>query len=312
MIKRLKILHIGNVAGVASTLANEQKKMNHKVTVMAFNRHCLLFKSDHDNYVLDNFPLNIMRNISLILKLFPRHDILHFHARSILPFYLDLPLWKLFGKIIIIHYHGSDIRNKKNSCIVNRYADNIFVSTPDLLEWVPDAIWVPNPKATEGYSAPDVSNEQKTDSIIIAHAPTNRDVKGTQYIVDAVDHLRQEGLKIELRVLEGLPHDQVIREFSKADIIIDQLLLGWYGVVTIEGMSLKKPVCVYIRDDLTRFIPKDALINCNPETIYAVLKTIINNKNLLNNVAATGYKYVCQYHNVEGITKNIIARYIMN
>lgn len=304
----LKILHIGNIAGIATALAREQKKMGHIVTVMSFNKHCLFFKSDYDNYIFKNIPFNIFKNIFLVLKLFPQHDILHFHARSILPFFFDLPIWKFLGKIIIIHYHGSDIRYKKNFQLGN-CANYIIVSTPDLLEWVPDAIWVPNPIDIEKYSNLKRFKSQESKSILITHAPTNREVKGTQYIIDAVGKLKREGYNIDLKLLESLPHDQVIMEFVKADIIIDQLLLGWYGVVSIEGMSLKKPVCVYIRDDLTKFLPKDSFINCNPENIYEKLKKLIIDSDLRKNIAINGYNFACKYHNAEKIAKVIVAMY---
>jgi len=309
MKNSLKILHVGNIAGIATTLANEQKKMGHKATVMSFNKHCLFHKSDYDNYILDKIPFNIFKNIFLILKLFPKHDVLHFHARSILPFFLDLPLWKFLGKTIVVHYHGSDIRYKNNSLCVKKCANCVFVSTPDLLEWAPDAIWVPNPIDVDKYSNLGEFNNQESESILIIHAPTVREVKGTQYIVDAIDKLKQEGYTVELKILECLSHDQIIMEFIKADIIVDQLLLGWYGVVSIEGMSLKKPVCVYIRDDLIQFIPKGSFVNCNPENIYVILKRVIEDSNLRKDIATNGYDFVCKFHNAEMVAKVIVAKY---
>ena len=34
-----------------------------------------------------------------------------------------------------------------------------------------------------------------------------------------------------------------------ADIVVDQVFLGWYGLVAVEAMALGKPVVGFIRDD---------------------------------------------------------------
>jgi len=57
----------------------------------------------------------------------------------------------LSGKPYIVHCHGSDIRGGMNwlqrRCI--KKARKVLVSTPDLLEILPNATWLPNPVDTE-------------------------------------------------------------------------------------------------------------------------------------------------------------------
>lgn len=74
---------------------------------------------------------------------------------------------------------------------------------------------------------------------------SNKAKKGTEYIIKAVNELKNEGYKVNLILIENMPHKKVIEYYKNSDIVIDQLLIGWYGMVSIEGMALGKPVCIY-------------------------------------------------------------------
>lgn len=83
----------------------------------------------------------------------PRQDILHICA--------GIKYVELFKKIsmggkVILHYHGSDVRNVTYEFRMNaeRYADHILVATPDLLDYKYDMepTYIPNPVDTELFS----------------------------------------------------------------------------------------------------------------------------------------------------------------
>jgi glycosyltransferase involved in cell wall biosynthesis len=71
-------------------------------------------------------------------------------------------------------------------------------------------------------------------------------LKGTDAIIEAFEGLEGAVLKI----IENQPHEEVLRAMQEADVIIDQLLSGWYGMVAVEAWALGKPVICYIRPDL--------------------------------------------------------------
>ena len=43
--------------------------------------------------------------------------------------------------------------------------------------------------------------------------------------------------------------------YERADLLVEQLLLGWYSNLAIELMALGKPVVTYIREEDLRFVP---------------------------------------------------------
>jgi len=81
----------------------------------------------------------------------------------------------------------------------------------------------------------------------LIHAPNHRALKGTAQILQAVEELKAEGVAIEMTIVEGIPNDQIPALLSAADVVVDQLVLGWYAMFAMEAMALGKPVVCHIR-----------------------------------------------------------------
>lgn len=311
MGNKLNILHIGNLAGVADIISKELKRRGHNSYVISYNAHCKVFPGDKSYYILDHFPLNLFRVLVLILMTFPKYDIYHFHSRSLLPKYFDLLFYKLIHRKVILHFHGSDIRGKKCPYFI-KYASKIIVATPDLIEWVPNATLILNPISLAQYQLENtnIKDESTQDTkITIVHAPTNRTIKGTNNIIYSIDELHKNGYNIDFKILENIPHSKLMDEFKKADIIVDQLILDWYGMVSIEGMTLGIPVCTHIGGQLESYIPSNAIAYCDANNLTEVLTKLINEPNLRRCLANNGRKYVEQNHDVRAIVDKLINMY---
>ncbi len=234
-----------------------------------------------------------------LAKHFPRFDIFNFHfGISFLQQSLaDLPLLRRAGKIVGLHYHGCDIRDSKRvlaqypisacaecwpmACNANRrftelksrYADFVTVSTPDLLEFVPGSIWLPQAVDLEYVARTAVESlpafERKdAKTVYVVHAPSATRLKGTRFLETAVADLQKKGVPVELVMLTKVKHESVLASLQAADIVVDQLLLGPYGVLSIEAMSLGKPTLCYIRDDLAAAFPRDLpIVRCTPDDV---------------------------------------------
>ena len=79
---------------------------------------------------------------------------------------------------------------------------------------------------------------------VILHAPSSRRRKGTEHVIAAC-----EGLDADLVLVEGLHHDEAFERYREADIVVDQLNAGWYGLFAIECMALGKPVVTFLHDE---------------------------------------------------------------
>jgi len=140
--KSLKILHIWNVAGVANTLAYETRKLGIEADIIA--RRDLdkaKFCEVHPELFIAT-PSKFFIFFIKTIKLAKKYDILHVHWYDWIIPHLRFVYPR---KVIIIHYHGSDIRfktEKKKDKF--RFANKITVSTPDLLDHIKGE-YVPNP-----------------------------------------------------------------------------------------------------------------------------------------------------------------------
>ncbi|NPE28863.1 glycosyltransferase family 4 protein [Methanococcoides sp. SA1] len=304
--EQMKILHIGDIAGVPQELAKAQRKLGHKSDVLSFTKHPFCYDLDYCYMLNARFPMNYIKMIGLV-RLINKYDILHFHGHSLKSSGIDIILWKILRKKIIIHHHGSELRYKGEKYIYSKFADKILVSTPDLLEWSPTSVWIPNPIDTSKYKF--VEPNLNTHKLRILHAPSDRNIKGTEYVIKATDILKQEGYDFELILLEKMSHEYVIKQIKLSDIIVDQLLIGWYGVFSIESMGMGKPVLCYIKKNLSEKHTELPILSTTPKSVYDNLKLLLENSELRIELGIKSRKYVEEMNDSNNIAKKLLEMY---
>jgi glycosyltransferase involved in cell wall biosynthesis len=125
-----------------------------------------------------------------------------------------------------------------------------------------------------------------------------------------VAQLQNEGIAIELIMVQGLPNTELHALMQNCDVIADQLLIGWYAMFAIEAMALGKPVLCYTRTDLENlYVQADLLepgelplINCNPSNIVEVIRKLVNaSPSELTELGERGRAYVERRHSLDVI-----------
>jgi glycosyltransferase involved in cell wall biosynthesis len=145
---------------------------------------------------------------------------------------------------------------------------------------------------------------------VILHTPTNTSVKGTQYILAAVEKLQTDGYNFEFKLKRQLTQRQTHEEIAKCDIYVDELLCGSYGVTAVEAMAAGKPTLSYIRPDLVSKYPNEMpLVDANPDTLYGKLKELICDTALRAELSYRGRKYVEKYHGVDNVVGDLVDIY---
>ena len=229
------------------------------------------------------------------------------------------------ARISAVVFHGSDLRpldpawhdvyqqlgvdvnrTRKRLAIARRSADLLYVKTPDLLHLVPESRWLPQAVAV-GKTCQSPVREQG-DVFIVAHAPTNQALKGTNALIEACRSLRARGVRVHLDLVEGVPHAEVLHRFAGADLVVDQLLVGWYGVTAIEAMALGKPVLCHIVKDLPELAgEKPPVISARPESVERILSDAIAGRIELGALAAAGPAYVERVHAPERVAARLLG-----
>ncbi len=121
----MKIAHINNTSGIASIIAEQQRREGHEVDVFVFND--TIFKQFGGSKLNYWSPLDRWK----LFRKLRGYDVWHYHY----PYgSLKRSLEKRNSdKIYLKHYHGNDLRDRHEG-------DFCLVSTPDLLKYAPNGI----------------------------------------------------------------------------------------------------------------------------------------------------------------------------
>ncbi|MCB2413614.1 hypothetical protein LGT39_12245 [Demequina sp. TTPB684] len=137
----------------------------------------------------------------------------------------------------------------RNADLVARVSAPVFVSTPDLLQWLPEATWCPVVVDSARWRAA-ATHERSDGPLVVAHAPSHKWLKGTEHVEPVLRRLAGEGV-IEYRQIVGIPHSSMPDFYARADVVLDQFVLGIYGVAACEAMAAGRLVMSHV-DDFTR------------------------------------------------------------
>jgi len=153
---------------------------------------------------------------------------------------------------------------------------------------------------------------ENNDVPLVVHAPSNKAVKGTEFIMKAVAELQDEGLKFKFKPITGMLHAQAREWYAKSDIIIDQIMIGATGVLTLDAWALGKPCVVYLREDLFKDFYKCSelpIANANPDTIKDQLRKLIKDYEWRQDLSKRGRKTVERFHDTDKVVKKFIQTY---
>jgi hypothetical protein len=178
---------------------------------------------------------------------------------------------------VLVYTPENDRLKSERIALFDRHADAIYALNPDLLRVLPArARFLPYAVPLADRRRPPSRASAQRPERCVLHAPSHRGAKGTSYVLSAVERLRSEGRSFRFILIEGVPHEQAVLRYAEADLVVDQLLYGWYGALAVEAMALGKPVIAYIRDSDLACVPaamRETLpvIPADPRSIYEVL-----------------------------------------
>ena len=207
---------------------------------------------------------------------------------------------------------NGSIRRKKT--LLAGVADKIYSLNPDLLEVLPKGSEF-LPYATEAGLNPQILPFNQGSEFVVGHAPTHRMVKGTDEVIRVVQNLRSKGIKVRLELIEGLSREDAQKKYQEIDLFIDQLVIGWYGVVSLEVMALGKPVLCFIKGRGLRFVPPRMLadlpiINADESSLEEKLMGVMQMSSEERvSLAERGLAYLKNWHDPRKIAQRVVRDY---
>ena len=176
----------------------------------------------------------------------------------------------------------------------------------DAIRWVPEADVIPPGIDLTPFTPVPPSDSTRPR---VVHAPSHRGKKGTEHVLAAL-----EGLPVELELVEGLHHDEARRRYEAADIVVDQLNAGWYGLFAIEAMALGKPVITFLHEEAVRrtaeaFGVEVPIVSATKDTLRETVSRLAADPAERRRLGAAGRAYVEQVHDIERIADRLLDLY---
>jgi glycosyltransferase involved in cell wall biosynthesis len=330
-----RVLHAPtDVGGNAYGLSRAERELGYVSDVAVFSPGPFGYGYDIDLHAGVDQPVwrRLARRTRFLAGAVREYDVFHFNfGQTILTvrqfgLVLDELAWlKRRGKTILVTYQGSDVRPfercpcGRSWCIEAepyrqpaarrflRYADRVFYLNPDLREWLPGARFVPYASVDARFVT--ASPVPERGELVVAHAPTDQLVKGTKHVVEAVEALQREGLSVRLDLIEGASQDEVLRRTAEADLVVDQLLLGWYGAFAVEAMAIGRPVLAYIREnepDDNPFGAELPIVRTTPATLVDDLRLLAPDLERRRELGAAGRRFTEGHHDPRRIARAVL------
>ena len=323
--KPIRILHgMSDVAGQGSYSVKGLRALGYEARMIVWRKNRF------------NYPFDVCLNIGRKKILYPwyaikmaglalysllKYDVFHFHfGYSLLPYGLDLPFIKLFHKPCFMEYHGDDIRwtyyrkvplfyptkelpqKRKGNVRIQRkickYVDGVILHDEELRKHLPETankVYIVPLRLNIGKFIP-IYPSNDVHAPVIVHAPSDYIVKGTSYIINAIENLKKL-YHFTFILVEGVTQEKAFEIYKNADIIIDQLFVGTYGVFALEAMALGKPVITYISDEMKPHFPTELpILNATINNIEEKIEFLLKSPNKRRQIGEAGRLYVETYH----------------
>ncbi len=213
------------------------------------------------------------------------------------------------GKKIVCHYHGQDMRNRGVIPVMDKLSDLNLTNELDLTFRHPNIKYLFLPFDVQSFTP----KKKLNDPITICHATTNREVKGSNKIIEVCEKLKHtHGIKFIF--IENTPYEKVLELKQQADIYIDQITdhAPGYGMNSLESLSMGIASVTYLNEAFLKFIPDHPFINADGNNLERQLVELLENRHLLWRYCQQGREWVEQIHDYRNVVQKLYDYYRNN
>lgn len=265
-----------------------------------------------------------------------RYEIIHLHFMITLSEDgWELAFLKRMGRKVVVHYRGCEIRDRErnmalhpeiNLCqqcdynaticksLVNlrrravsrRMGDAFLVTTPDMLDFAPDAEHMP-------FFMPDVEPEPRRarqGTFRIVHVTAHPGLEGTAAIRRAIERLRVKGHDVEFVLLKDVLHREVLEAYRTADLAIGKMKMGYYANAQVESLALGVPTITHVRPEfVTEEILRSGLILTTLDRVEETIEKYLTDPQALEAKRAAARASAERLHGRSMVAARLVAVY---
>ena len=209
--------------------------------------------------------------------------------------------WKSQGKRVICCYTGSDLRTRGVIPVIDDLSDVNVTVEFDHLRFHPNIHYVGFPLEVDHLGEKQDGGEE---TLVIGHAPTYRQAKGSDVIIPIVQEL-EKTYPVKLVLIEGLPYPEALVRKRNCDIFIDQIGNLGYGMNGIEALAMGIPTCSCLAPGFEDDFPDHPFFVIDAGNLKEVLLELIENERLRNSKCQDGKKWVRRIHDPISVVRKI-------
>lgn len=182
--------------------------------------------------------------------------------------------------------------------IIDQFDGTVFVSTPDLLLDAPRAVWLPVVVDPQRWRS---ENPVLTRARpVVVHVPSNPWLKGSDVVDAELTRLAERGV-VDYRRVSGIASAEMPAVLAEADIVVDQLRMGLYGVAACEAMAAGRTVVSYVGVHVRTHVRRSTgvevpIVEADTATFARVVESLLDDRDRARAHAAAGPAFVRAVH----------------
>jgi hypothetical protein len=317
------LLGTQEIAGQIADLAAGFRELGHETFTVV--REVNPFFSDAAYDLVGGYDVVVPR----VDELIDRHDAFFFQfGMSLQPRNADLPRIQAAGKRLISLFNGDDIRHP--SAYLQQYGVETTGLGPhyrgdplarpifrlrmaerhaDLIVSVPNQSGLAL-RPYQHFFYPLALGRYRCEIHgravpVVVHAPSQKGLKGTSRILEALERVRKAGVRFELRLLENVQNREVRDALTTADVVIDQIYFP-FGKLAAEGMACGCAVASAHRPDIEPFAARRPVWRLDDRDLESQLESLLTDRPLRVRLAEAGRRHAEDYHDHVRVAAQIL------
>jgi hypothetical protein len=332
------VLHISYMVHIPYHAVRHLRRAGMRADYLAIGRNPHWDKADFVFQPSWAAPLRVFQEFWTFWRVVARYETVHAHFMYTLsPDGWELPILKRLGRKLVVHFRGCEARDRVrnmalhpacNICtecdhspwicttplamarraLARRYGDLVLVTTPDMLDFNPDAQHFP-------FFAPAdiVARERQPGSgrpFKIVHVTNQPGIEGTRHIEAAVARLKARGFAIEFVWMHDRRHEDVMAALADADLAIGKMKMGYYANAQIESMAMGVPTITHVRDEfMTDELRSSGFIFASLDSLEATLEHYLRHPEALAAKRARARDSILALHDNRALAGRLVQQY---
>ena len=331
----MKVLHVGDTAGVGSNLV-------HGLRMIGVDAELFRITIGIGQPRIVRLLLPIIKTIEAFrLRMLveqQKFDIVHVHYAT--HAYMTL----VTGLPYFLHLHGSDVRHdlycpglRQLDTLAIRKAIEAFYVTPELAMHLnpirSDAIFFPNPIDTEQFDPANDDSEMLYDVFCISKLDRFKGIENFLRTIELVwqtrpqtrvvifnfgnsaqlaqNFLEKYGQDPRLRLSPRIPHNQMVTSMRSARVILGQQCAeyGSLSLSELEAMACCRPVVCDFRYPEAYPEPPPVLASQTPEEACTYILRLLGDADLRYSLGQQARAWVIEYYERQRVARNLLDVY---